>query len=273
MQVKCELRLRMMSAAAALGAMIAGAGHAPAQQTSTPAPAPSISLQTYTAPDQSATVGVPAGWKVTKAQNAVIQISGPQGETVSLGNAVMVKNGPYSPGQKPVGPISLSIPYQATLADKYAVIWKEAAAQAGDPTQTVTPISNTPIPLGNIAQCAVFLGSESNKTGSFNFETRFCSLPMDTNGIYKLFWIGGTIPVALATQERATLEAVLNSYAPSTASLKLILQPSTPPIAPPGMGGVSSTMYGEQMADETANCMDLGVIRQEPEWKLPPYCR
>jgi hypothetical protein len=35
---------------------------------------------------------------------------------------------------------------------------------------------------------------------------------------------------------------------------------------------MSSTQYGEIMADQTANCMDLGVIREEPVGKLPKYC-
>ena len=272
MRVRCQSRLWKVSAVAAICFAIASTRNASAQQNDIYAPAPSSSLQTYTAPDHSATVGVPAGWKVTKGENAVIQMAGPQGETIFLGNGVFVKNGPYSPGQKPMGPISLSIPNQATLAQKYEVIWKEASAQAGDPSQTFNLISTTPIPLGQIAECAVFLGSASNKAGSYKFETRFCSLPMDSNGIYKLFWMGANIPDALAAQERATAEAVLNSYKPSTASLKLILAPATPPMAPPS-SGMSSTMYGERMADETANCMDEGVIRQEPEWRLPPYCR
>jgi len=79
-------------------------------------------------------------------------------------------------------------------------------------------------------------------------------------------------------QERATAEAVLASYKPSLASLKLILQPATPPMAPPSSGGgvgggMSPGEYGERKADETANCMDEGVIREEPESRLPSYCR
>ena len=102
---------------------------------------------------------------------------------------------------------------------------------------------------------------------------------MDTNGIFKLFWMNATIPTSLATQERATAEAVLASYKPSAASLKLILQPATPPLPAPSMGsaaggaGMSSAMYAERMADQSSTCMDEGVIREEPEWKLPAYCR
>ncbi len=207
----------------------------------------------------------------------MIQMSGPQGEEISLGNGLLVMNGPFQPGQRANGPISMTMPYQAPLAQKYAMLWQQASAQAGDPTAQVSIVSATPIPLGNVAQCGIFLGKQTNAKGAFNFESRFCALPMDTNGVFKLFWLNATIPAALAAEERATAEAVLASYKPSLASLKLILQPATPPMAPPSSGGavgggMSPGEWAARSADETANCMDEGVIREEPEWRLPPYC-
>lgn len=236
----------------------------------------SIQLQPYTASDQSVSAGVPAGWKVTKGANGVIQMSGPQGEMISLGNGVFVKNGAFQAGQKANGIISMTMPNQATLGQKFAMIWQQAAA--GDPSERVNIMSSTPIPLGQYAQCATFLGSQTNAKGSSNFESRFCSLPMDSNGIFKLFWLVAIIPSALAAQERSTAEAVLSSYKPSAATLKLILQPATPPMPPPSAvgiaaGGMSSAAYATRMADETSTCMDEAVIREEPEWKLPAYCR
>jgi len=252
--------------------LIAAAWPNAAQQTAPAAPA---GLQAYTAPDKSASAGVPAGWKVTKALDGVIQMSGPNGEAISLGNGVFVKNGPFQLGQKASSPISMTMPNQATLAQKYAMVWQQASAAAGDPTDRISLTSATPVPLGNVAQCGIFLGSETNAKGSSNFESRFCSLPMDTNGIYKLFWMNASIPVSLAKQERAMAEAVLSSYKPSTASLKMILKPASPPLPPMGGGGpaMSSTLYAERMADQSSTCMDEAVIREEPAWKLPPYCR
>ncbi len=266
----------LKSAALAAGFIAAGAWPANAQQA---APAPPSGLEAYTAPDQSASAGVPAGWKVTKALNGVIQMSGPNGEAISLGNGLFVKNGAFQLGQKASGLISMTMPNQATLPQKYAMVWQQAAAAAGDPTERVNVTSATPVPLGKLAQCGIFLGNATNAKGASNFESRFCSLPMDTNGIYKLFWMNASIPASLATQERATAEAVLASYKPSAASLKLILQPATPPLPPMGVGagagggGMSSTMYAEQMADQSSTCMDEAVIREVPERLLPPYCR
>jgi hypothetical protein len=264
----------MRLSAAALCLAIAGASWVTASAQGSAAPAASVKLQPYTAPDQSASVGVPAGWKVTKGQNGVIQMSGPQGEAISLGNGVFVKNGPFQPGQKGSGPISMTMPNQATVAQKYAMLWQQAAAQGGDPTLRVNIVSATPISLGPVAQCGIFLGTQTGAKGTSNFESRFCSLAMDSNGIFKLFWMNASIPSALAAQERATAEAVLASYKPSPNSLKLILQPATPPMPPPGAGaGGSSAAYAERMADESSTCMDEGVIREVPERLLPPYCR
>jgi len=263
--------------------IVAGASLAAAQQAA-PAPqqappAPSIPLQTYSAPDGSATVGVPAGWKVTKGAYGVIQMSGPNGEAISLGNTLFVRNGSYQPGQKASGLIAMTLPNQATITQKVEAVWQMGAAASGDPTAHVSLISATPVPLGNIAQCGIFLGSQTGAKGAANWEMRFCSFPMDTNGIYKLFWLDAIIPASLAAQERATAEAVLSSYRPSVPTLQNLLRPETPPLppmgwAPPGGGsGDSSTLYAEQQAQETSDCMDEGVIREEPEWQLPPYCR
>ena len=255
---------------AALAAGFAAGISLAAAQQSTPAPA----LQTYTASDQSASVGVPAGWNVTKAEYGMIQMSGPKGEAISLGNTLLIRNGPYKAGQNP-----MTIPNQATLTQKVEAVWQEAAAASGFPGARVSVSSAKPVPLGRIAQCGIFLGSLTNAQGPQNFETRFCSLPIDSNGVYKLFWMNATIPVSLAGQERATAEAVLSSYRPSLASLIAILKPSTPPmppmgwVIPGGYSGDSSTVYGEIMAQQSSDCMDEGVIREEPEQDLPPYCQ
>jgi hypothetical protein len=251
--------------------IIAGTSLASAQQSTPP---PATPLQTYTASDQSATAGVPAGWKVTKAAEGEIQMSGPNGEAVSLGNTLLIHSAPYRAGQNP-----MTIPNQATLTQKLEAVWQQAAITSGFSGARVSVSSAKPVPLGKVAQCGIFLGSVTTAQGPQNFETRFCSLAADTNGVYKLFWMNATIPAALAAQERATAEAVLSSYRPSLAALEAILKPATPPLPPMGWAvpagytGDSSTVYGEQMAQESSDCMDEAVIREEPEDQLPSYCQ
>jgi len=277
--MNCNRRaLQLISAMAALGlASLAVLGQTSFQNApQAAAGATAAQLTPYTAPDQSATAGVPPGWKVTKGLNGVIQMSGPQGESISLGNGLFVRNGAFQAGQQAKGLISMSMPYQATLNQKYVMLWQQAAATSGQPQPQVNIISATPIPFAKtIAECAIYLGTMTTAQGSSKFESRFCSLPLDSGGIFKLFWMNANIPAALATQERATAEAVLASYKVAPATLKLLFKPLTPimPAVPPGgRGGGSSTLYGEKMADQTATCMDEGVIREEPAWKLPSYC-
>jgi len=270
--------LRLISAMAGLGlASLLVLGQTSSQNAAQPAAgAAAVQLTPFTAPDQSATVGVPPGWKVTKGLNGVIQMSGPQGESISLGNGMFVRNGPFQAGQQANGLISMSMPYEATLNQKYVMLWQQGAAMSGQPQPQVNFISATPIPLAKtIAECAIYLGTKTTAQGTSKFESRFCSLPLDSGGIFKLFWMNADIPAALASQERATAEAVLASYKVAPARLKLLFQPLTPivrALPPGGGGGMSSTQYGEKMTDQTANCMDLGVIREEPERRLPSYC-
>jgi hypothetical protein len=269
---------RLISAMAGLGlASLLVLGQTSSQNAAQPAAgAAAAKLTPYTAPDNSASVGVPAGWKVTKGANAVIQMSGPQGESISLGNTLYVRNGAFQAGQKASGPISMSMPYQATLNQKYVMLWQQATAISGQPQPQVNFISATPIPIAKtIAECAIYLGTKTTAQGTTKFESRFCSLPLDSGGTFKLFYMNADIPAALAAQERATAEAVLTSYQLAPATVKVLFQPRTPIVwALPkgGAGGMSSTQYGEMMADHSSECMDLGVIREVPEGKLPSYC-
>ena len=75
----------LVAASALLLATACGQGASQAKPPSTTAS--SISLQPYTAPDQSVSAGVPSGWKVTKGEQTVVQMTGPQGETIFLGTA------------------------------------------------------------------------------------------------------------------------------------------------------------------------------------------
>ena len=246
-------------------------GQTPKNAVQPAAGAPAAKLTPYTAPDKSATVGVPPGWKVTKAANVVIQMSGPQGESISLGNGVFVRNGAFQAGQQGSGLVSMSMPYQATLNQKYVMLWQQASAVSGQPQPQVNIVSATPIPISKaLAECAVYLGTMTKAEGTVKFESRFCSLPLDSGGIFKLFWMTAFIPEALAPQERATAEAVLASYQISPASLKLLFQPLTPVVSVPVGGG--GGMPIAPMADHTSECMDLSVIREVPEWRLPSYC-
>jgi hypothetical protein len=261
---------RVICAGLALGVVTSSAAPVAAQ----------TQLQSYTTPDQSASASVPAGWHVTRGRNGVIIMSGPHGEQVGLGEGIFVRNGPVTRGSPGNARIRGAMPYQASLAQKFETLLQQASQASGTPAPQVTILSSRPIRIAPaIGECGVFLGTMTAPSGNSKFETQFCSLRPDSAGIFKLIWNNAQAPDALATQERATLEAVLHSYRPSRMTLQLIMQPATlPPAPPPGRvvsagGGMSSAYWGAIGADHSAECMDLGVIREEPEWRLPSYCR
>jgi hypothetical protein len=261
-----------------LGAATCASG-ALAKSTSAAAAGPAPALTTYTASDQSASVGVPSGWHVTRGANGVIQMSGPQGEDVALGEGIFVQSGPV--GAPVSAPMKFSMPAASKLGQKYMMLWKQAAAAAGQPDPQIKILSARHIPIASgIADCGVVMGSTVMKGQPQKFETQFCSLRPDSGGVYKLVWNHATLPDAQAASERATVEAVMHSYRPSATTIKLWIQPYTqpPPMPmggagmPMGGGGMSPGYWGQIGADHSAECMDLGVIREEPEWRLPSYC-
>ena len=250
---------------------------------------PAQALKPFNASDGSASAQIPAGWNVVKQGETVIDLTGPNGESISLGNTFIARNAQYQNAK--VQGADLNMPYQANLEQKFTMIFQYAAFNVGKPAPQIQFISAKPIqapaPLG---QCATFLGAMTGygTAPPSNFEAVFCSLPMDVAGTYKNIIKFGLVPQKQAAQERATIEAVLASYTMPTSWLqrKLALN-VTPPAGgmSGGAGGASAaatiaqataineeTMKMMQGADGSANCADQ-EIRETPMWRLPPACR
>jgi hypothetical protein len=254
-----------------------------AQGTSSTAGA--IPLQPYTAPDQSASAGVPSGWKVTQGQGTYIQMSGPQGESLYLGIAYVAHNGAYQAGQHGPSGSDLSMPYTSKLTDKLVMILQNSAQLAGKPVpqiafQTATPLQLPP----QLGQCGRFVISLTGPTPSKAMGA-MCSLPLDSGGFYKNILLMGMAPAAVAAQDAATVAAVFASYKVPTAMLERKLAPVTAPPAQAAAPGNAATTAAETQAilkatansqrasDVGAECFDLEVLRETPDRLLPPECR
>lgn len=250
------------------------------------AAAPSIALQPYTASDQSASAGVPSGWKVTNAQQTVITMSGPQGEMLTMGNTFVAQNAAFVPGQRGANGIDLSMPYSSTLAQKLTMIMQQNAAIAGKPAPQVTINSSTPVQLPPaLGQCGKFVASTANDQGPVKLMALICSLPLDSGGAYKNIIVMATAPAAVAAQSAPTAQAVFRTYQIPQAWLQKKLAPHNAP--PPAMakasgGNASSaaaqaaainheTMVEMQGADNSANCFSL-ALRETPAYELPRSC-
>ena len=253
-------------------------------QSPQPAPpaaaAPAVPLQPYTASDQSASAGVPSGWKVTSGAQTVIQMSSPQGVAVSLGSTVIARNAAFQLGQKPANGIDLSMPSTATLAQKLTMILQQGAASSGKPAPQVTIDSTTPLQLpATVGQCARFVADLTGQQGPIKLLAVFCSLPLDSGGVYKNIMLAAQAPTATAAQTAPIAQAVFQSYRIPTAWLQKKLAPFT---APPAASAAATaaeaaainkaTLAGMAAANNSANCFDLSVLRQTPTYDLPRSC-
>jgi hypothetical protein len=267
--------------AATLGPVIftcltAGCQTKPAAPSEAAAP---VQLQTYTAPDQSASAGVPAGWQATSGSQTVIQMAGPQGATVVLGNTAIAKNAAFQLGQKPGNGVDLSMPYSATLGQKLGMIFQQSAAAAGAPAAQLTVDSTTPLQLpATIGQCARFVADFTGAKGATKMMAVFCSLPLDSAGIYKNIMLVAEASPAVAAQLAPTAQAIFQSYRIPATWLQKKLAPFTaPPMAAATANAEAAminreTMQSAAAVSNSANCFDLTVLRQTPTYQLPRSC-
>jgi len=285
-----ETTMRQTIPAVAFAALFSASIALAQAPANTAAPrAPAAPLQPFTTQDGSASAQIPAGWKVAMQGQTVIDLSGPNGESISLGNTFIARNAAYQPGK--VQGVDLTMPYQANLEQKFTMIMQHSAGLAGKALPQITYASATPIQAPALfGQCGLFLGTMSaTDAAPTNFEGVLCSLPPDVEGTYKNIFKFGRLPVTLAAKERATIEAILASYSIPMPWLQKKLSPNfvaPPPSAGGGAaGGAASGAIATKQADAlnsetlnsmrgaqvSADCFDLNE-RDTPIWKLPTSC-
>ena len=255
-----------------------------------PAAGPAIPLQTYTTPDQTASAGVPSGWKVVSGAQTVITMTGPQGETVQLGVVDVASNAPFQLGKAPGNGIQLSMPYTTPLAQKLTMMIQQGSAVAGKPVPQITITSSTPIPLpATVGQCGRYVATITGSAGAMDLLAVFCSMPVDPGGTYKNVMLLAQAPMATAAQSAPTARAIFASYRIPTAWLQKKLAPfqtAAPKAAANGGRQLTNaeanaetaeilreTAQMQAVTNNSANCFDLSVLRETPTRLLPPSCR
>jgi hypothetical protein len=246
---------------------------APAQTTTSAAP--SVQLQPYTAPDKTASAGVPSGWKAEGSQT-VITLTGPQGETIALGRTFVARNAAFQAGQKGAGGTDLSMPYTAPLTQKLIMVYQQGAAVSGQAAPQITFTSATPMQVPAIlGQCGRFVANLTGPAQPQKIMGVFCSFPLDTGGAFKNVILVAQAPASVAAQDAPIASAVFSSYQIPQAMLAKKLAPFTapPPVLPRGAApGMSSTAYALQQSNISATCFDEGVIRGYGPRQLPQEC-
>jgi hypothetical protein len=233
----------------------------------------STQLQPYTAPDGSAQAGVPAGWKVASGADSVINMTGPNGEQITLGRTFVARNAAFQAGQKGAGGADLSMPYGANLEQKFVMIWDQGAALMGQKADQVTFNSASAIQMpAALGQCGRFVASTTMPSGPIKLMGAFCSLPLDAGGTYKNILLMAQAPAANAAQDAPIAQAVFSSYRVPQAMLAKKLAPFTAPPPRPAGGAVGSIIPGLVGSDVSATCFDESVIRGYGPNQLPQEC-
>ncbi len=189
MQISDGMKFMRIAAVPVISVLIGVPAFVSAQAQTTPSTAPAappVQLRTYTAPDQSASAGVPAGWKVAGAAQTNIELTGPQGEVVSLGQGIIAHNGPFQLGQTGPDGSNMSMPYTAKLSDKLTMVLEQRAALNRNPVPQIKFLYGAPLqslPAG--FQCGVFVISVSGTATPGDAMGIFCSLPEDSEQFFK----------------------------------------------------------------------------------------
>ena len=249
---------------------------APAQTTpSTTLAAPPVKLQTYTLSDQSASAGVPAGWKVKGGGAGMIVMTGSQGENITLGQIILAHDGPFQVGQKGPDGAAITMPSSAKLSDKLVMIYQQTAAAGGQPAPQIKflygKLLQVPAAMG---QCGTFI--VSNSAIQADAMGTFCSLPVDSGQFFKNIIMNGFAPAAVAAQAAPIVSAVFKSYKIAPGWTQKMLGPyMTPAAAAPSAQGGGDPYAGEfwtQPAyDPGYDCTIAGLVGPS-SWRQAGEC-
>jgi hypothetical protein len=200
--------------------------------------AAAVQLQPYTAPDKSASAGVPSGWQVTNAGRGAIAMAGPQGEAVNV-QVIVAHDGPFQLGQKGPSGANLTMPSSAKLSDKLVMVLQQQAALNGTPVPLLKYLYAEPIRMpSGMGQCGMFAISAAGGANPGDAMGIFCSLGDSSAKFFKSFLMWGAAPATIAAQTVPTVEAVFKSYKLAPGWTQKILSPYTPADATdPGPGG------------------------------------
>jgi hypothetical protein len=194
-----------------------GAGQASGPATGVGS-APPAALHRVVAPDNSASVGIPDGWKV-QGNGGTMLVTGPNGEAAAL-NMARGAVDPNRPGQRqlqrygnrPNNPGQIVYPSNVDLTRAVPDIFQQFWRATGSNVQVqFAHIEQVPGPPG---QCCVHV------TGHFNFvgtpvekmNSLLCTSAPSPMGNYGVSVFHTAVPLPFADKERATMGAILSSF-------------------------------------------------------------
>lgn len=201
----------------------------PVAQASAASPAisaPAQALNPYVLPDRSASVSLPAGWKVDPSSGGgTILATGPNGGGVALDFPLYAMNSSdprvqrtmqfaQGAGRNTSYARALYYPYGGDLGKTFVDLLQMRARMNNQPALSMQLESETALPAAAGSRCARLQGRlESNDgKGKKEFNTVFCSGRLSPMGQYANIAFHSAVPEAGAARQRATMAAILNSF-------------------------------------------------------------
>jgi hypothetical protein len=188
--------------------------------------APAQTLRPYTLPDHSASVSLPAAWKVNPTSGGgTIFADGPNGESAALDLPMLAMNSndprvrqtmrfAQGAGRNTVYARALYYPYGGDPGRTFVDLLGMMRRMKGMPEMRMQIDNETRLQGGSRASCTRLRGHADPQDGKGvrEFNTLFCSGPLSPMGQYMNIAFHTGVPAALATHERATMDAILESF-------------------------------------------------------------
>jgi hypothetical protein len=203
--------------------------------------APAAALHKVTLPDNTASVGLPDGWKVVPGcAGGTMSITGLHGEVVDL-NLSPTAVDPNNSLVRQVGVNRLVANYKgkvvvypsnADLAKAFPDIWQQVRRINGVCPANIQIDHSEQIPAPQGERCVHVTGhlTDNDGKGPYEMNSTMCMGAPGQGGLYVLSFFHSVVPNAFANQDRATVTAVFASFQVNTALINKQVAATTAPV-------------------------------------------
>ena len=179
-------------------------------------------LHTVSAPDNSATIGIPDGWTLDpRSGGGTMLVSGPRGEQIAL-SMTRAAIDPWNPQQVQMArsgfhtilPGTLVYPFRGDMVKSFPEMFQAWRRANGKPPAQLQVDEIKPMPAVQGNHCAFAKGHvDPDGKGMQTFSSYMCAFdPAPANGMYLVTLSHSMLPNALADQELNTMQAIIDSW-------------------------------------------------------------
>jgi hypothetical protein len=236
-------------------------------------------LQTATVGDNSATLGLPAGWHITDGGGGSISAEGPKGESIHMG---IINQNNYDPntqqGRSMIQYMSrssipfTSCPLQSDLVADYQCVSHQHRQQRRMPQPTMKVLSVKDLPSNQYEQKVVLVLAEMDFGDGKGLMK--CSIRIGVQRLGPALWNlnvnQANIPVNLADEEWPTITAMAASYRQNGQ----VIQAQTDHVVAQinAAGAANTARFNQHMKDIDQNSKDFaahmdGIDRQSKSFQ------